>query len=71
MIEERNKVLAVDLLQRALLAVVHHSEVLVVIREVVQGKWSTQTQTHRQTDRQTNRQIYTHTHTHTHTLILL
>ena len=48
LIKERNEVLAVDLLQGALLAVVHHREVLVVVHEAIQGEWSTYTDTQEQ-----------------------
>ena len=48
LIKERNEVLAVDLLQGALLAVVHHCEVLVVVHEAIQGEWSTYTDTQEQ-----------------------
>ena len=45
LIEEGNKFLTVDLLQRTLLAIVHHCEVLVIIDEVVQREWSVHTYT--------------------------
>ena len=41
LVKEWDKVFAVDLLQLALLTIVHHSEMFVIVSEVVQGKWPT------------------------------